>query len=345
MEPLNIFYSEPDPDRWFAYDRYPRKLIRRIYRGRQRPGGVAMIGINLMKGLQKSGIPYRYNNYDYIKKNTHEIACIIGKPHVLFNRKWKNPVILGAGIYSHPMECPDLFKIYPVVKKILVPGEWMRRMFEPFYGDKVLAWPAGIDTDEWNNKSHISKSVDFLIYDKIRWEHSEYENDLIHPIIEELNSRKLTWQIIKYGAYKPDELKEKINLAKAVIFLCEHETQGLAYQQILATNIPIMAWDRGGYWQDPYYYPHKVQYSPVSSVPYWDDRCGVKFSSFKGFTEVIDSFLQNLNRFSPRSYILENLTLEKSAEQYLKIYNQVKEQLTLNETVNDGCYVNAHIKN
>jgi len=39
MSSLNIFYEEPDPDRWFLYDRYPRKVIRRIFRGKQRPGG------------------------------------------------------------------------------------------------------------------------------------------------------------------------------------------------------------------------------------------------------------------------------------------------------------------
>ena len=165
---LNIFYEEPDPDRWFKFDRYPRKIIRRIVRGRHPPGGQMMIALNLMKGLDKMGIPYRFNNYSYIKKHPEEIACIIGKPQVLFERKWDNPIILGSGIYSHPIECPDLFKRYPNIKRFLVPGDWMRKMFEPYYADKVLAWPTGIDTDEWESLAG-NKPVDFLIYDKIRW--------------------------------------------------------------------------------------------------------------------------------------------------------------------------------
>src|SRR6202012_2736107 len=103
-----------------------------------------------------------------------EVACIIGKPQVLFDRKWENPVLFGAGIYSHAVECPDLFTKYPNVKKILVPGEWMRKMFEPYYHDNVLAWPVGIDTDRWSPGIKEEPKYDFLIYDKVRWEHDKY---------------------------------------------------------------------------------------------------------------------------------------------------------------------------
>src|SRR5690606_20525507 len=93
----------------------------------------------------------------------------------------------------------------------------------------------------------------------------------------------LSYTVIKYGNYNHIELQQKINASKAVIFLCEHETQGLAYQQILSTDTPILAWDHGEYWIDPYYYPNRVKFKPVSSVPYWDERCGVKFTSIQDF--------------------------------------------------------------
>lgn len=322
MEPLNIFYSEPDPDRWIKFDRYPRQLIRRLVYGKTRPGGVAMVAINLMKGLDKLGIPYRLNDYRYIRKNPGKIACIVGKTHVFFERKWKNPVIFGAGIYSHPIDCPDLLIKYPNVERVLVPGEWMRQMFEPFYGDKVLAWPTGIDTEEWQPADGI-KNIDFLIYDKVRWEHDKYNNELISPIIKILNNKQLSYLYIKYGSYTPAELKDKVSKCKGVIFLCEHETQGLAYQQILATNTPILAWDRGGYWQDPSYYPEKARYGPVSSVPYWDERCGTKFTGISDFNQNLTNFLAKLNTFKPRNYILENLTLEKCAATYQKIVRDI----------------------
>lgn len=327
MKPVNLFYSEPDPDRYFKYDRFPRKIIRRIIRGKQRPGGVMMIAINLMKGLDKIGVLYRFNDYSYIRKHPDEIACIIGKPQVLFEKKWENPIIFGAGIYSHPIECPDLFERYPNVKRFLVPGEWMRKMCEPFYDDKVTVWPVGIDTNYWKHEE-CNKQFDFLIYDKIRWDHEEQEIELIYPITKTLDDQNITYQFIKYGDYTHRELMDKLKVSKAVIFLCEHETQGSAYQQILATNTPILAWNRGGYWQDPYYYPNKVKYQPVSSVPYWDDRCGIIFTNTADFKDKLTMFLSNIDEFKPRDYILENLTLEKCAEKYLQIYHEVEKEIT-----------------
>lgn len=323
---LNLFYEEPDPDRWVKYDRYPRRVIRRLVRGKMRPGGVMTVAINLIKGLDKIGIPYRLNDYNYIKKHPDEIACIIGKPHVLFDREWQNPVIFGAGIYSHPIECPDLFERYPNVKRFLVPGEWMKDMCVPYYGNKVVAWPTGIDTDQWK-PFDSEKTVDFLIYYKIRWDNERVDKELAEPITKVLDEQKISYHFIRYGNYTHDELTGKLKISKAVIFLCEHETQGLAYQQILATNTPILAWDRGGYWQDPSYYPDKVKYQPVSSVPYWDERCGMKFTDADDFKEKVPLFLNKLSIFSPRDYILENLTLEKCAEKYLEIYHQVEGEL------------------
>ena len=285
-----------------------------------------MIVLSLMKGLDKIGVPYRLNDYNYADKHPDEIACIIGKPQVLFDRKWANPVILGAGIYSHPIECINLFEEYPTVKRFLVPGEWMRKMCEPYYGNKVKAWPVGIDTDEWQPYPS-RKTVDFLIYDKVRWERDKYQQTLIEPILQILDKHGLTYHHIKYGAYTGDELKEKLSQSKAVIFLCEHETQGLAYQQILATNTPILAWDRGGFWQDPYYYPEKVKYSPVSSVPYWDERCGLKFTAAADFESSLLKFQTDLESFRPRDYVVENLSLAVCAQKYLDIYNEVLQEL------------------
>lgn len=327
-KPINLFYQEPDPDRWFKYDRYPRRVLRKLIRGKQRPGGVAMVAINLMKGLDKLNIAYRLNDFKYIKKHPEEIACIIGKPHILFERTWENPILFGAGVYSHPVDCPDLFDKLPNIRKILVPGEWIKDMYEPFYPHKVFAWPVGIDTELWTVNIKKEPGFDFLIYDKVRWKHSKYQKELIDPICGALDKYALTYQFIRYGHYEPAELLTKIQHSKAVIFLCEHETQGLAYQQILATNTPILAWDRGGYWQDPSYYP-AIQYGPVSSVPYWDDRCGLKFSGVEDFVDKLYQFLdQKDTLMNPREYILEKLTLEKCAEQYLKVYQQVQSELS-----------------
>ncbi|WP_147321966.1 glycosyltransferase [Mucilaginibacter conchicola] len=243
----------------------------------------------------------------------------------MFDKKWKNPVILGAAIYSHPVDHPDLFNKYPQVKRVLVPGEWICDMFKPYYGDKVIAWPVGTDTTDWQPSDHAPK-YDFLVYNKLP--NSPYQSVLLKPILELLAKRALSYQIVTYGSYDQQELKEKLSQCRGAIFLSRSETQGLAYQQILATDTPILAWDREGFWEDPEYYPHRVQYQPVSSVPYWDKRCGVKFSGPDDLEAQLDLFLKKIQDFKPREYILENLTLEHCAQKYVQIYKEVLKELT-----------------
>ncbi|MES2446451.1 MAG: glycosyltransferase family 1 protein [Bacteroidota bacterium] len=330
MKPLNIFYEEPDPDRWFKYDRYPRRLIRRMLRGKEKAGSIKMIALRLMEGLDLLKIPYRFNDYQYIKKHPNEIACIIGKPHLLDKHKWINPIIFGAGIFSHPIAYPDLLSRNPNIQKILVPGPWVKAMFTPYYGeDLVVSWPVGIDTEKW--KPSISpKIVDFLVYSKFLWDKEQNTINFLNPLIHVLNQHKLSYEIITYGNYDHQSLKDSLNRCKSAIFLCEHESQGMAYQQILSSDVPILAWDREDFWLDPSFYPDKVRFKPSSSVPYWDENCGIKFKSLDDFEVQLLLFLNKLQKdaFSPRTYILEHLSLEICALNYFDIVKSIDENLT-----------------
>ena len=321
---LNLFYQEPDPDRWFPFDRYPRRVIRRIARGQRRPGGQERVFLNLQAGLDRLGVRYRVNDYHRARRHPEEIACIIGKPHVLDKIDWQNPVVFGAATFSHPLERPDFLQRYPTVKKILVPGEWMRRMWEPYLADIVTVWPVGIDTEQWKPVSS-DKEYDFLLYDKVRWKHEEFEKELIQPIRDALCARRLTFLELRYGSYAEQDYHRLLKRCRAMIFLCEHETQGIAYQQALSAGVPILAWDRGGYWQDPSFFPDKVKFEPVTAVPYWDERCGATFRDFNEFPIKLEEFSDKLRtgEFVPRDYILENLTLEKCARRYVEIHDEV----------------------
>jgi len=321
---LNIFYENPEGDRWAPFDRYPRRIIRRVVRGKPQPGGQMRVFLNLCAGLDRIGFPYRVNDYRHARKNPDELVCIVGKPCVLDKIKWKNPILFGAAVYSHPTDDLRLLERLPV-KKILVPGPWMKDMCKPYWGDAVDAWPVGIDTHLWRSSDVGQKSVDVLLYDKVRWEHDRYEAILIEPIRAMLKKSGCLFREIRYGFYREEEFRAALAQCRAMIFLCEHETQGLAYQQALSCDVPIFAWDRGGYWQDPSYYPDKVKYAPVTSVPYWDDRCGRKFVDAAEFSVKWNRFWNDVEakHFRAREYILENLTLEMSARKYVELAKNV----------------------
>jgi hypothetical protein len=315
---LNLFYEEPEDDRWLSFDRYPRRIIRRLVRGSPQPGGQRRVFINLCLGLDRIGVHYRVNDYRFARRNPEALACIIGKPCVLDAMPWKNPILFGAAIYSHPLDDPQLIDRLPV-KQVLVPGPWMAQMCSPWWGQRVTAWPVGIDTNLWQSEIVDEKIYDVLLYDKVRWEHDRFDASLIDPIRSKLRLAGRSVVEMRYGYYRDLDFRSLLKKSRSMVFLCEHETQGIAYQQALSCGVPIFAWDRGGFWKDPAYYPQKVKFEGVTSVPYWDDRCGRRFANTAEFEAGWDDFWDGVQTraFAPRAYILENLTLEKCARDYV----------------------------
>ena len=63
-------------------------------------------------------------------------------------------------------------------------------------------------------------------------------------------------------------------------------------------------------------------------MPYWDDRCGLKFTDRAGFEDRWTDFWAGCTagKFDPRGYILDNLTLEQRALQYYEIARSVARQ-------------------
>jgi glycosyltransferase involved in cell wall biosynthesis len=155
------------------------------------------------------------------------------------------------------------------------------------------------------------------------------KQELVVPIQKTLAERGLKTAVLRYGAYRETQFRTLLKRSKALIYLSEHETQGLARLQAHSCGVPILAWDQGGFWENPSYFPHQVRFSPVTSVPDWDERCGVKFKNMDEFPARLAEFLKLLSagRFAPREYVLENFTLEKCAGEYLRIVNELQASL------------------
>jgi glycosyltransferase involved in cell wall biosynthesis len=210
------------------------------------------------------------------------------------------------------MEDPR-FRIY------LVLAQWMYDMFRPIYGDACVRWHAGTDTDQWADTSLFAKDIDFLVYDKIRWNHEALSTELLHPILDVLARRGLRTHLIRYKYHDHKTYRRLLERSRAMIFLCEHETQGLAYQEALACNVPVLAWDNG-YWLDPLWKQVSNAMIPASSVPFFSADCGDRFANLGRFEEALNRFLDRMISYRPRKYVLENLSWQQSATIYSRAY-------------------------
>jgi glycosyltransferase involved in cell wall biosynthesis len=326
---LNLFYEEPDPDRWVPFDRYPRRVIRRLVRGPGRIGGTMRVFVNLCVGLDRLGVRYRINDYRHMRRTPHELACVVGKPHVLAKIPRETPILFGTAGYTHPLDDLDVMARHNI-RCYLVPSLWVQELHETHWPAMTRVWPCGIDTELWSPDPSIAKSVDVVVYDKTNDKVGmERGQSLVSCVGAGLQARGLQFEVVKYGSYHEQDFRCLLRQCRSLIYLSAFESQGFALLQTLATDVPVLAWDRGGYWQDPNYYPHRVLFGPVTSVPYWDDRCGDKFVGAADFEEKFDLFWSKVleRRLQPRKLITETLTLEQRARAYLDIVDAVTHQL------------------
>jgi hypothetical protein len=316
-----LFYREAEYDKFIKYDRYLKRVVRPLYnkvhRRRKTTGARVWFDL-LVRALRQHGWVVRINDYATARKYPDYPVGLIGGPQLLERWTLPNPAILGPAMYDHPMLAPQLmhdkrFQVY------LLTCHGTYEMYSRSYTTKCGFWYAGIDINEWPDTAPNPKDIDFLIYDKIRWDHDQFEASLLKPIQDELAARGFRTEMIRYLHHDHETYHRMLARSKAMVFLCEHETQGLAYQEALASNVPILAWDNG-YWLDPLWKRFSKTMIPATSVPYFSAECGERFADFSAFATALDRFVERLPSLRPRKYVAENLTMKRSAEMYADYY-------------------------
>ena len=316
-----LFYKEFEKDKFFKYDRYLKRVMRPIYdltHHRQKKTGFAVSFERLRRALEKVGWHVRVNDYALARKHPDYPVGLVGFPLLLDGWTLPNPALLGPSLFDHPGLAPHLMDD-PRFQTYLVLAQWTYDMFHPVYGDRCVRWHAGIDTDDWPDASSHVKDIDFLIYDKIRWDRDRLVPGLVEPVRTALERRGFRTATIRYKFHDHRSYRQLLQRSRAMVFLCEHETQGIAYQEALASNVPVLAWDNG-YWLDPLWQKVSERMIPASSVPFFSADCGERFADVAQFEATLSAFLERLPLFSPRRYVVENLSSSRSAEIYSREY-------------------------
>jgi len=107
---------------------------------------------------------------------------------------------------------------------------------------KIEVWPIGIDTDAWRpsspeQKNHRRAAVrQGAMAARAPFGRTGRANSLTswangHSVEE-----------LRYGSYEESDYRRALSRCRAMIFLCQHESQGIAYQEALASGVPVFAW-------------------------------------------------------------------------------------------------------
>ena len=326
---MDVTYRE-EFDRWIIGDRFVRPVIRRLLRPRRTNlSGMQTVVRNFLTGLNRLNIAHTYNQPFFTLGRSRKVVSFGLGLNGVKGLARSNPVIAAIG-FPYPAELPDLCEQYNI-RKFLQHSDWVLDLVRSanIYPSEIFdLWPAGIDTDKWAptaDRRAGESGTEILIYDKTPREGgSAFDTDLVQPIREYLHANNRSYSEIRYGQYSTAEYQAKLRRARAMIFLSAHESQGLAYQECLSCNVPVLAWDPG-IWLDPARHKYGRPHVHATSVPFFDEQCGSKFRDFSEFAAVFEPFLERAlsGAFRPREFILQNLTIEKSTRRMLEIYNSI----------------------
>ncbi len=293
-------------------------------RGQHPNSGIYTVFQMLVAALRRVGADVRVNDFAAARANPAHPIGVAGYEGALSAVSMlSNPRLIGPGVTLSPWDPPDLYEDQRN-KGIIVHCEWLADVMRPWHEGKIALWHAGFDLANYADSRGLPKIFDVLIYDKIYHRRDDYLPRAIHALTALLDARGLSHTIMRYGHYSLDGYKRTLSASRAMAFFSHAETQGIAYQEALASNVPVFAWNEG-VWLDPL--AEKLNRGPVncSSVPFWDERCGEVFTT-ANLHAAWETFWARRENYTPRAFVSEALSLESSAEAYLSAYRRVAQR-------------------
>ncbi len=282
--------------------------------------GPQKVYVNLAKGLLELGMEVNLNK---VSKSNTPCGVLSGKEVVgkLASLNINN-IVVGPNLTA-----VDMFAVYKLygknIKAILAPSLEVKFVYENLGipAQKIAIWPVGIDTKDFSDASQNTKIYDALVYFKRRKKHE------LNQVLELLRLEKQSYKILLYGNYSELEFKQALKNCRYSVVLDGTESQGIALQEIMSSNLPMFVFDQ-------IYLGETSDIAlrenlRVTSVPYWNDICGIRVPtdmygrSKNLYFEILKTrpmfkeFLTKLSAFNPRKYVLDNLELTAKAKEFL----------------------------
>ncbi len=280
--------------------------------------GPTKVVANLIKGLDKIGCDYVLNSsrprqpYVFIPNGRANILKVL-------QTRTSQKIAIGPNLFIFPQEIPGYLKWLVTKSDLYIqPSLWAANVWQllGFNFLPIETWPVGIDTEIFSPATKKTNRK-VLLYHK---ERSKQELAEIEKVLSEMN---LDYQTIFYGQYREADYLRLLKQASFILWHGQHESQGIALQEALSSNIPALVCDATSFYQMenfPYYpFAEILKKIEVTSAPYFDNRCGMKITDIAALPAALEQMMDVLGDLSPREYVLENLDLERQAQRLLNL--------------------------
>ena len=195
------------------------------------------------------------------------------------------------------------------------PSKWAADTWRNFNVEKIIPireFPFPVEIEKFCPNQHSQKNEIFIYFKRRKPEELECVKQF-------LNKKNITYKIFDYvKKYNEEDYLKCLQNAKYGIIIDAHESQGFAIEEALSCNVPLLVWNVNFMSQE---YGSNYSNIPCTNIAYWDNRCGEYFYKLEEFEKTYNEFINKLESYSPRKYILENLSPQKCGERFIELVN------------------------
>lgn len=284
-------------------------------------GGHFAVTRSVIEGFIKLGVKFNYN-----PKKIEDIAEVV---HVLsgvrtlrqminFKRRgYIKKLYAGPNIVTISTEANSILTS-PEIDGVINHCEFACAIWafdHPELYHRCFIWPAGVDVDFWKPDDY-KRGNSILIFDKRIVSQDPRRTE---PYINYLMN--LGWHVniirrYSNNGYTKNEYLELLqNSCLMVGFTVGSESQGIAWAEAWACNVPTLILKNSNNC-------FNGRQFPCSTAPYLGSKTGLFFDDIDDFKIQFNQFISNPSQFSPRDWVLSNMSDVVSAK---LLYNHLME--------------------
>ena len=196
------------------------------------------------------------------------------------------------------------------------PSNWVVNLWQDLMRNLSIPlkpFPFPVNTNYFQPDTSIIRDKVFIYYKR----RNPLELQLLEYFLKE--KKNIDYKVFDYiKTYNEKDYLDYLKHSKYGIILDAHESQGFAIQEALSCDVPLLVWNTKTMNQE-----HNSNYKNFSctTIPYWDDRCGMVFYESNEISNTFDKFIDNLDNFKPREYVLNNLGIDIGCQNFKKLCN------------------------
>jgi hypothetical protein len=296
-----------------------------------RTTGPQKVAVNLLKGLDRIGYPYVVNRDISSTQRLwiHDDIAALDYAHLSGAR-----TVVGPNLYVMPYDMPPEVRLEGMLYILPGPtsaGFWNRLGFAKC---ELGWWPVGIDTDECAPAPRPAADRRVMLY------HKQRDAGELQEIERTLSDAGVDYRLVVYGDYEQDDYLEALASTSFVVWHGRNESQGIALQEALSCGVPVLVCDIRTLDEERsnYDYGPVVGRFPGTAAPFFDERCGLRITDPADLPAALATMRERLADLRPREYILENLSLEKQAHEFVALWEKwgLTEESGRHETARNG---------